>query len=88
MGFRFTKRITIAPGIRANLSRSGVSLGLGGRGHWLTIGPRGTRTTVGLPGTGLYYTTTKLNPGSKSPSLFYILLGFFVVYVIVKSVAS
>ena len=57
MGFRFFKRIQLAPGISINLSRSGVSASLGPRGAKVTLGPRGIRKTVGLPGTGMYYTT-------------------------------
>jgi Protein of unknown function (DUF4236) len=58
MGFRFSRRIRILPGLRLNLSKSGVSTSIGGRGAWLTFGKRGTRATVGLPGTGLSYSTT------------------------------
>jgi hypothetical protein len=56
MGFRFYRRVRIIPGVRLNLSKSGVSASIGGRGAWYTVGPKGTRSTVGLPGTGLYYT--------------------------------
>ena len=56
MGFRFYRRIRVAPGFRVNLSKSGLSVSAGGRGHWLTFGPGGNRATVGLPGTGLSYT--------------------------------
>ena len=48
MGFRFFKRIQLAPGISINLSRSGVSASLGPRGAKVTLGPRGIRKTVGL----------------------------------------
>lgn len=54
--FRFQRRIRILPGLRINLSKSGVSTSIGTRGAWFTIGPRGARTTVGIPGTGLSYT--------------------------------
>ena len=57
MGFRFQRRIRLLPGVRLNLSKSGVSTSVGGRGAWLTLGRRGPRATVGLPGTGLSYTT-------------------------------
>lgn len=40
---------------RVNLSKSGVSLGIGPRGFNVNIGPRGIRRTVGIPGTGIYY---------------------------------
>jgi hypothetical protein len=56
MGFRFRRTFRIAPGLRLNLSKSGVSASVGRRGLWFTVGPRGTRETVGLPGTGLSYT--------------------------------
>jgi len=67
MGFRFFRRIRIAPGLTVNLSRSGASLSIGPRGAKYTIGPRGSRTTVGLPGTGLFYTTHHGKPPAEAP---------------------
>ena len=61
MGFRFSRRIRIAPGIRLNLSKSGVSTSIGGRGAWLTFGRR-PRATISLPGTGLSYSQTLGGP--------------------------
>lgn len=55
MGFRFWRRIRIAPGVSVNFSKSGASLSLGPRGAKMTIGTSGTRMTLGLPGTGLSY---------------------------------
>src|SRR5713101_7253629 len=55
--FRLWRRKRIAPGVRLNLSKSGLSMSLGPRGAHYTIGPRGTRTTLGLPGSGLFYTS-------------------------------
>jgi hypothetical protein len=63
MAFRFRRRVSIIPGLRVNLSKSGASLSLGHRGAWLTIGPRGQRVTVGAPGTGLYW-TEKIPPSA------------------------
>lgn len=57
MGFRFWRRVRIAPGLTLNLSRSSASVSLGRRGARLTVGPKGRRATVGIPGTGLFYTT-------------------------------
>jgi hypothetical protein len=57
MGFRFYRRIHLAPGIGINLSRSGPSLTVGVRGAHVTVGARGVTKTVGLPGTGVYYTS-------------------------------
>ncbi len=58
MGFRFFRRMKIAPGLTVNLSKSGPSLSFGARGAKVTVGRRGVRRTVGIPGTGLFYTTT------------------------------
>jgi hypothetical protein len=67
MGFRFTRRLSIIPGLRVNLSRSGPSLSIGHRGAWYTVGPRGRRVTLGVPGTGLYWTETATSqPGVRS----------------------
>jgi len=69
MGFRFRRSIRIAPGVRLNLSKSGVSTSIGGRGATINIGPKGTRHTVGLPGTGLSYSTLAPpgQPGGATP---------------------
>jgi hypothetical protein len=67
MGLRFNRRIRILPGIRINLSKSGVSTSIGGRGAWLTFGKRGARSTVGIPGTGLSYTSTSGSPSHGAP---------------------
>ncbi|MBS3995701.1 MAG: DUF4236 domain-containing protein [Alkaliphilus sp.] len=66
MGLRFFKRISIVPGISLNLSKSGPSLSFGPKGLKYTVGGKGTRTTFGLPGTGLYYTTSKSWKNNKS----------------------
>jgi Protein of unknown function (DUF4236)/Bacterial SH3 domain len=52
---RFRKSIRLAPGVRINLSRSGVSTTFGGRGASVNVGKRGTRATVGIPGTGISF---------------------------------
>ena len=58
MSYRLFRRVRIAPGLTVNLSKSGPSLSIGGRGAHVTMGgARGRRTTVGLPGTGLYWTS-------------------------------
>jgi len=55
MGFRFHRSVRLFPGLRLNLSRSGVSASVGRRGAWITLGQRGVRATVGIPGTGISY---------------------------------
>src|SRR6476659_3454043 len=64
MGFRFRKSVGFGVG-RLNLSKSGASLSVGGRGNVVTLGRRGVRHTVGIPGTGLSY-SHKLGGGGRS----------------------
>ena len=56
MRLRLWRRFSIAPGLRLNVSKRGVSASVGRRGTWLTTGPRGKRATLGLPGSGLFLT--------------------------------
>lgn len=53
MSFRFRRTLRIAPGVRLNFSRSGVSTSIGGRGATMTLSRRGTYANLGVPGTGL-----------------------------------
>ena len=66
MGFRFQKRIGILPGVRINLSKSGLSASLGPRGADVNIGRNGITTNAGIPGTGLSY---RSKVGSKTGML-------------------
>ena len=70
MGFRFSKRISILPGIGLNLSKSGVSLSLGPRGAKTTISTKGIRETLRIPGTGLSWSKTHSfgGKGKESPA--------------------
>jgi hypothetical protein len=68
MGFRFRKRIKLAPGVHINLSRRGVSTSLGAPGATVNVSKRGTRATVGLPGTGLSYTEQVSRPRNTPPN--------------------
>lgn len=54
MALRFRRRITLAPGLRMNLSGSGISFSAGPRGASMTFGKRGTYLNTGIPGSGLY----------------------------------
>lgn len=47
MGFRFSRRIKVLPGVSINLSKSGASVSVGPRGAKVTVGPRGVTQTVG-----------------------------------------
>lgn len=63
MGWRFRKSFKIFPGLKLNLSKSGVSLSTGIKGFHLTTGNRGTYLNAGIPGTGIY-NRQKLGGGS------------------------
>ncbi|QUS60785.1 DUF4236 domain-containing protein [Synechocystis sp. PCC 7339] len=68
MGLRFRKSIKIAPGIRVNLSKSGASLSIGGKGSTVNISSRGVRTTYSIPGTGISY-VTQTSSGRKTSNI-------------------
>ena len=77
MGFRFSRRISLFKGLRLNLSKSGTSVSVGGRGGWLTFGKKGTRATVGIPGTGMSWSVKigEAPPAHQPPSLSMRLVG-------------
>lgn len=56
MPFRFRKSIKLFPGVRINLSKSGVSTSLGVPGATVNVKPgRKSKATVGIPGSGISY---------------------------------
>ena len=57
MGFRFSRRISLFPGVSLNLGKRGASVSVGPRGAKMTFGRRGVKSSVGLPGTGIRYET-------------------------------
>lgn len=69
MAIRFRKSIKLAPGIRMNLSGSGLSWTLGPPGASVGIGRRGTYLNTGIPGSGLYARTalSGQHQGSAAP---------------------
>src|SRR5690606_17950182 len=66
MGIRFPKSIKIAPGVRVNLSKSGVSTSVGGKGLTANFSKRGTRVTAGIPGSGLSASKLYKNPNASA----------------------
>jgi hypothetical protein len=54
-GLRFQKRLRMLPGVRANLSKSGVSASLGPKGATVNVARDGVTTSAGIPGSGLSY---------------------------------
>ncbi len=68
MGLRFRKSISLLPGVKLNISKSGVGISAGVPGLRGSINTSGRVTgTVGIPGTGVSYVKTK-TLGSKSKS--------------------
>lgn len=55
--FRFRKTISVLPGVKVNLSKTGLSTSVGGKGATLNIGHGKKNVTLGIPGTGLSYRT-------------------------------
>lgn len=64
MAIRFRRTIKIAPGVRLNLGKTGVSARLGPRGAGVTVGTSGTRVSAGIPGTGVHV-SERLSLGAK-----------------------
>lgn len=66
MGFRFRKSIKLAPGVRLNVSKKGISsVSIGRSGARVNIGKKGTRSTLGIPKTGLSYSSYR--PYQQTP---------------------
>ena len=56
MGFRFRKSFRVLPGVRLNLSKTGVGASFGFKGFRITKRADGkTQKTFTLPGTGISY---------------------------------
>lgn len=66
MGFRFRRRVRIAPGVFLNVSKSGLGMSVGPRGLKAGVGTRGQHYSIGAPGTGLHYRKEHRNPGAPS----------------------
>jgi len=64
MGWGFRKSIKIAPGVRLNVSKSGVSTSIGGKGF--TYNSRG-RVTASIPGTGIRFTQNTRATRTSNP---------------------
>lgn len=56
MSLRFRRSVQIAPGVKLNLTKTGLGLTAGVRGAHYSVNTSGRVTrSVGIPGTGLYY---------------------------------
>lgn len=70
MGFRFRKSLKIAPGVKLNIGKKGItSVSIGKRGASVNINKKGTRSNIGIPGTGISHTSytphKKQNPENQ-----------------------
>jgi hypothetical protein len=88
-GLRFRKIISLIPGVKLNLSKSGASVSLGQKGFTYNIGAKGSRTTVGAPGSGISYSTYSPHKetAGKSTALF-IWIGLLLIAVIIVVVKN
>jgi hypothetical protein len=73
-GLRFQKRINVLPGLRINLSLSGIGWSAGVRGFRVGRSGDGRRfVSAGIPGTGLsmrqYVRPASCPPGAQRPAL-------------------
>jgi len=55
VAWRFRHSFKVIPGVRLNLSKSGLSASIGGAPFTLNLGPRGFYGTASIPGTGISY---------------------------------
>ena len=65
MGWNYRKRIKIAPGVKLNISKSGVSTTIGGKGASINVGKNGAYLNTSIPGTG-WYNRQKISTEKKS----------------------
>jgi len=65
MGLRFRRVFSVLPGVRINVSKSGLSTSIGTRGADVNIGRHGVTTNAGIPGTWLSYRQKMGSRGSK-----------------------
>jgi Protein of unknown function (DUF4236) len=57
MPVRIRKTFNLFPGVKVNLSKSGMSISVGRKGFTLNFSKRGVRQTTGLPGSGISHTS-------------------------------
>lgn len=53
MPIRFHRQFTLFPGVKVNVSKTGMSITIGGKGFHLNFSKRGVMQTTNLPGKGL-----------------------------------
>lgn len=67
MGFNFRKSFKIAPGVKLNVTKKGISsVSVGKNGARVNVSRKGTKTTVGIPGSGLSHSSYRPHDNSES----------------------
>jgi hypothetical protein len=69
MGFRFQKRIRLFKGLTLNLSKTGTSWTIGGRGASINLRDGKATGNVGIPGSGLSYRGKLMDSENASKKL-------------------
>ncbi len=69
MGLRFYKSFKILPGVRMNVSKSGISWTLGSKAVKLNTGKRGTYVNISIPKTGISWRERLDNKIGKKKSI-------------------
>jgi hypothetical protein len=67
MGWRFRHSFKVIPGVRLNLSKTGLSASIGGGPFTMNVGPRGVYGTASLPGSGISYRQKLGGSASRHP---------------------
>lgn len=98
MAWRYRKYIKIAPGVKMNLSKGGVSATFGGKGASVSVGKNGAYLNTGIPGTGLYNrqklfsnkkrisTRTSLNSDKSTLGCLFKGWGYFSLFMLIGGI--
>ncbi|WP_227254308.1 DUF4236 domain-containing protein [Xanthomonas vasicola] len=81
MGLEFRQSFEVFPGVRLDLSGSGITASFGVDGATMNVGAQGVRSAIGIPGSGLSFTTNHCSPsGSPTPHAFVPTQGYAPTY--------
>jgi hypothetical protein len=67
VSFRFRRTLSLLPGVRLNLGKTGASVSIGPKGAKLTVGSKGVRATASIPGTGMSFSQQIAGIRPKEP---------------------
>lgn len=81
MGWRYRRRVKVGPGVHLNISKSGTSVSLGGRGATYNVNRNGGRFTFSLRGTGWSYTGERSKSGGDLAGVLLLIWLLFSLFV-------